>query len=429
MINYNTRKSRFVKILENNTGKAPTGTLKFASNKKNIILNSQVETDKSIYLVAHTSTFSATCSRCNTKTNKVKDKKVVYPLIASYNDKEVILKLTKKRFKCSNCNATFVEPTPDVGYKKQVANDIDNLIIKRLKNRETYSAIAKSFKLSISHVIRLFDNCEEVFVRYTPVKNILIDELRLISNRKTFQAVVVDADTGIIMDILPTRNQKDIYQYLVDKFSIGNLETVTTDLWAPYRNAVTKFNQLTNKDVKIIADKFHFIRQVMWDLDAIRIDEYEKLKETNKDAKLVKHCARIFRKRQANLTTSAKERLDKVFELSRNMHTAYIFKEQYLKLVQTAESKEEYSKNIKEWFAILNNTEIKAFKRTVGSNARWHEEIGNSFDYPYSNGYLEGLNQKLKLSKNKAFGYRNTKRTIKLMKVQNGRREIRLKSS
>lgn len=40
----------------------------------------------------------------------------------------------------------------------------------------------------------------------------------------------------------------------------------------------------------------------------------------------------------------------------------------------------------------------------------WQTEILNTFDYPYSNGFTEGCNNKIKVLKRNAYGYRNFKR-------------------
>ena len=48
----------------------------------------------------------------------------------------------------------------------------------------------------------------------------------------------------------------------------------------------------------------------------------------------------------------------------------------------------------------------------------WSEEIENMFKYKYSNGNIERVNRTIKLSKNNSFGFRNLKRTIKLLKLR-----------
>ena len=37
----------------------------------------------------------------------------------------------------------------------------------------------------------------------------------------------------------------------------------------------------------------------------------------------------------------------------------------------------------------------------------WRQEILNYFDYPYTNGFLEGKNNRIKVIKRTAYGYRN----------------------
>lgn len=37
----------------------------------------------------------------------------------------------------------------------------------------------------------------------------------------------------------------------------------------------------------------------------------------------------------------------------------------------------------------------------------WREEILNYFDYPYTNGFVEGKNNRIKVIKRVAYGYRN----------------------
>jgi len=37
----------------------------------------------------------------------------------------------------------------------------------------------------------------------------------------------------------------------------------------------------------------------------------------------------------------------------------------------------------------------------------WREQILNYFDHPYTNGFLEGKNNRIKVIKRTAYGYRN----------------------
>jgi len=58
----------------------------------------------------------------------------------------------------------------------------------------------------------------------------------------------------------------------------------------------------------------------------------------------------------------------------------------------------------------------------------WREEILNYFDYPYTNGFLEGKNNRIKVIKRTAYGYRNPQNFRQRIMLSN-RREAQLIAS
>ncbi|MEG0877462.1 MAG: transposase, partial [Oscillospiraceae bacterium] len=50
------------------------------------------------------------------------------------------------------------------------------------------------------------------------------------------------------------------------------------------------------------------------------------------------------------------------------------------------------------------------FKRCADTYIRWSKGILNTFDVPFSNGFTEGCNNKIKVLKRNAYGYRNFNR-------------------
>jgi transposase len=425
MNNYNTRKHLF----ETNFKNSNHNPNEFKLQHDIISITDQREDDNHIYLVANSTSSSAICPHCQKKSVNIKDKKTVYPLVGVFNAKSVIMKFTKARFKCTYCNVSFAEQTPGVQKRKQLSDQIWALIYSNLTARNNYTKSSKNAKVSISTVIRYLDNMNLNNLRYSKVENILIDELRLVSyNNKVgkFQFVIIDADTGVILDILYDRRQKAVLEYLKDKFTGLELKTVTMDLWNPYKRAVQLFNEHNNSNVQIIADKFHFVRQLMWDLDSIRISEYELSADNFDKYKILKSSANILRKRSAKLTYNQQKRLNTTLEQSPTLYVAYRFKERYLDLIQSAPTKTEFIAGFKQWATDLQQSKIQTelFKRTLTSHINFIDEISNAFNYSYSNGYIEGANCHMKLQKANAYGFRNFERTAKYMKITVGQRKM-----
>jgi len=51
----------------------------------------------------------------------------------------------------------------------------------------------------------------------------------------------------------------------------------------------------------------------------------------------------------------------------------------------------------------------------------WHNEILNCFDHRYTNGFLEGKNNRIKVIKRVAYGYRNVANFRQRILLTNGR--------
>ena len=57
--------------------------------------------------------------------------------------------------------------------------------------------------------------------------------------------------------------------------------------------------------------------------------------------------------------------------------------------------------------ARIANDYLPEFKELLYTLDNWREEILNYFDYPITNGFVEGKNNRIKTIKRMAYGYRN----------------------
>ena len=55
----------------------------------------------------------------------------------------------------------------------------------------------------------------------------------------------------------------------------------------------------------------------------------------------------------------------------------------------------------------ISNDYLPEFKELLHTLDNWREEILNYFDYPITNGFVEGKNNRIKTMKRMAYGYRN----------------------
>ncbi|SHG76582.1 Transposase, partial [Thermosyntropha lipolytica DSM 11003] len=88
---------------------------------------------------------------------------------------------------------------------------------------------------------------------------------------------------------------------------------------------------------------------------------------------------------------------------------AYFLKEKFMDFVNAANSGEAEIK-LNEWLELVKVCKIEQFSYLANTISNWKEEILNSFDVPYTNACTEGFNNKIKVIKRNAYGYRNFSR-------------------
>jgi transposase len=94
---------------------------------------------------------------------------------------------------------------------------------------------------------------------------------------------------------------------------------------------------------------------------------------------------------------------------SSQLSTAYFLKEELYKVLDEKDI-DTRKKLLDEWIADSSDSGITAFKRCAETYKRWRKPILNSFGCKYSNGFTEGCNNKIKVLKRNAYGFRNFKR-------------------
>ena len=88
------------------------------------------------------------------------------------------------------------------------------------------------------------------------------------------------------------------------------------------------------------------------------------------------------------------------------MLQTYYFKEQFYKIMD-ANDRQTAKRFMSDWISSAESSNIEEYMYCAKTLLNWQTGILNSFDVPYSNGFTEGCNNKIKVLKRNAYGYRN----------------------
>ena len=217
--------------------------------------------------------------------------------------------------------------------------------------------------------------------------------------------IITDPASKRVLDILPCRSQGELITYLKqwNAKERKRVKYFVSDMWQPYTDVASAFF----KNSVQIVDRYHFIRQMVWAFEKVR---KRVQKRYGKEYRLLfKHSRRLLIKHEKKLKEYEKEQVNVILSLSGEMLYAYILKERFYKIMESTD-REAAKKLMSDWILAAQNSKIPEYCECSKTLVNWRTGILNSFDAPYSNGFTEGCNNKIKVLKRNAYGYRNFER-------------------
>lgn len=178
---------------------------------------------------------------------------------------------------------------------------------------------------------------------------------------------------------------------------------VAMDMWLSYFNAVIH----NIPDAKIIFDRFHIVKMMNKALDEVRRALYhDEAFLNNRD--LVKGIRWLLLKNNKNLSDekNERERLEKTLQINKPLAQAYYLKEE-LGQLWLKDTRQEADTFLHSWVEEVQTTTIQPLIKFANTLMAHRTDILNWFDYRISTGPLEGFNNKIKVLKRKAYGYRD----------------------
>ena len=94
---------------------------------------------------------------------------------------------------------------------------------------------------------------------------------------------------------------------------------------------------------------------------------------------------------------------------SEKLSNAYWLKERFLKILD-CNDRNSGKEQLSDWVLEASKSSMKRYVDCAKTMINWSEGILNSFECNYTNGFTEGCNNKIKVLKRNAYGYRNFSR-------------------
>lgn len=338
------------------------------------------------------------CPNCNSATAKIHDYRIQKVKDISILGKKTYIHLRKRRFVCKHCSKRFYEETSFLPKYHRMTSRLVEYIISQLYSTHSMTSIANQCNVSAFTVARVFD-----YIYYTNTnlpKVLSIDEFKGNAGDGKYQCILTDPKNKKVLDILKGREQHVLTDYFRKYKDRKQVEYFVMDMWKPYKDiAETYF-----KNATIVIDKYHFIRQVIWAFERVRKDEQKKYAASRR--KYFKRSRKLLLKRMAKLRQEDKWAVEIMLQTSTKLKNAYLLKEKFYEFIDSKDL-EEAKHRLKAWYLYVGTCQVPEFNSCAKTISNWEKYILNSFTCPYTNGYTEGVNNKIKVLKRNAYGVRN----------------------
>ena len=341
------------------------------------------------------------CPSCATPTSFVHDYRVQKIKDVPIYLKPTFLHYRKRRYICPHCRKKFYENNSFVARYQHMSGRLRIRVLESLRSTRSMASIAKDIHVSSPTIGRILSGVQKGNMPTLP--NVLsIDEFKGDTSFGKYQCIVTNPEAKKTLDILPTRNELSLRAYF-RRFSLYQRKQVShivIDMWRPYYTLMKDLFP----DATIVIDRFHYVRQCTWALENVRKRIQKNV--STKDRKWFKRSKKILLKKSEKISFEETIQLRKMFMIAPELEAAYDAKENFYYFLE-AESREEAAHRLDIWIEYLKKLDMKEFNACITTFTNWRNPILNSFTCPYTNGFTEGFNNKIKVIKRNAYGFRD----------------------
>ena len=337
-----------------------------------------------------------TCPCCGTVTDRVHDYRMQVikdvPLA-----RDTFLHLRKRRYRC-DCGKRFFEINTFLPRYYRVTTRLVAEIMFAFKKTVSAKEIGCRYNVSSVTAMRYFNQFNQ---RLTMLPEVIsLDEFKGNSGGQKYNSIIVDPENRIVLDVLPNRFENNLIKYFSQFPNKNDVKYFVCDM-NPHFRQVAKicFPQAT-----IVADKYHVIRQVYWAMEKVRKNEQNKL--SARFRKYFKKSRNLLMKQTEKLSEEEMDRLSLMFEIAPRLADAYRIKNDFITVIRS-NSSIEGKQRLVDWLFSVEVMDLPEFHDCTKAYHNWFQEIINSMDVPWTNGYIEGCNNKTKVLKRVSYGMRN----------------------
>jgi transposase len=326
----------------------------------------------------------------------------------------VILRWRPKRYRCRYCEGvvTTTERPDWHDSKSGCTKAFAEVLLVELVN-STLQDVSQKHGVTYDVVRGVLKRYVKGEVDWSQIKALGLlglDEISLLKGHSDFVTLVSAHDEQgrpSVLAVLKGREKQTLIDFLktIPKRLQETIKEVCTDLYDGFINAVEEVLPQAN----IVADRFHIAKLYRAAVDELRKVEMRELKQvlTKEAFAGLKGVLWALRKKPEDRAPEEQALLERLFEASPLLRKAYTLREKLTRIFDKKHSKKSARRAIRRWMTQVRNSALECFDKFLTTLENRMDIITNYFISRSSSGWVEGLNNKIKVLKRRAYGIKN----------------------
>ena len=320
--------------------------------------------------------------------------------------KKVIIRMKVQRYKCRHCDYDQQERIPFATGSRSYTHRFAKYVVDLLRGM-TLQDVSNHLGVSWDTIKEIHSTYLER--HYSPpslegVENIGIDEFA-VRKGHVYKTIVVDLDSGRVLHVGDGKGADALAKFWRKVKRKGiKIKHVATDLSAAFIASVME----NCPEAVHVFDHFHVVKLMNEKLDDIRRKVYSMEKDVNK-RKVLKGTRYLLLGNGADIFDKQhKTRLDNALAMNEPLSKAYYLKEQ-LRQIWMQPVKSMGEDVFDDWVRQAEQSKIPQLQKMAVTMRAYKTGILAWYDCHLSTGKVEGINNKIKVMKRNAYGFRDDK--------------------
>ena len=380
------------------------------------IIAQTVDNQGNIIIDVESTRTETPCHKCGQLTNKRHGHGEVLtiqhlPIL----DQPVFLRIRVVRYQCSRCDEHPLssERYDWVERKSKTTKGFDRYINRQLTH-STVEDVAKKEKVSYEIVessLRRLVKTNVDWTHYTNLETLGIDEITLRKGHNEYVTIVSAKNKKgdlTVIAVLTDRRKETVKQFLesIPESLKKTVHSVCTDMCDSFvQSACEIFGERV-----VVIDRYHVSKLYREPLDYVRISEMKRLKKELSSEEYAKldNMMWIVRKKHECLSSLEKEQLALLYKHSPKLKAMHRAALKLTHIFNTHHNRKVALTRLNRWIVHVQKSGLSGFDGFIKTLTKYKSTILNYFKSRKNSGFVEGLNNKIKVLKRRCYGVSKT---------------------